>query len=152
MRTGHTVTVTPVDGRARSKRARAAPDFPGWCARPACRKEFRRTVGATGRPSEYCSPDCQRLVHTEKKAVAARVKRLEEMLRQARTDLDGFNAHDLEKPLGSTSHQLVEIALGKAQTALKYIATDGPGVSELAELVGAVAALITETRASEEVA
>lgn len=53
-------------------------------------------MGATGRPSDYCSPECQRLVHAERKAVAARVRRLEEVLRQARTDLDGFSAHDLE--------------------------------------------------------
>jgi hypothetical protein len=146
------VTVTPVTGRARSKRTVATIDFPGWCARPACRKEFRRTVGATGRPSDYCSAECQRLVHAERKAVAARVKRLEEMLRQARTDLDGFNAHDLDKPLGSASHQRVEVALGKAGTALKYISGDTPGVPELAELVDAVTALASEARTNEDVA
>jgi hypothetical protein len=146
------VTVTPVEGRGRGKRTGSASDFPGWCARPACRNEFRRTVGATGRPSDYCSPECQRLVHTERKAVAARVRRLEEMLRQARTDLDGFSAHDLEKPLGSASHQRVEVALGKAGTALKYIAADNAGMAELRELVDAVAALISESRTGEEVA
>jgi hypothetical protein len=77
---------------------------------------------------------------------------LEEMLRQARTDLDGFSAHDLDKPLGNASHQRVDVALGKAGTALKYIAADNPGVPELAELVDAVAALISESRSSEEVA
>jgi hypothetical protein len=145
------MTVTSVKGRTSARRT-AATTLPGWCARPACRQEFRRTVGATGRPSEYCGSECQRLVHAERKAVAARVRRLEEMLRQARTDLDGFNAHDLEKPLGSASHQLVEVALGNARTALKYIPADGRGVPELAELVGAVTTLITETRVPEEVA
>ncbi len=146
------MAVTPVEGRGRGKRAGSRSDFPGWCARPACRQEFRRTVGATGRPSDYCSPECQRLVHTERKSVAARVRRLEEMLRQARTDLDGFTAHDLEQPLGSANHQRVEVALGKAGTALKYIATDSPGIPELGELVDAVAALISESRTGEEVA
>lgn len=146
------MTITPVDGRGRRKRTGPASDFPGWCARPACRKEFRRTIGATGRPSDYCSPECQRLVHIERKAVAARVRRLEEMLRQARTDLDGFSAHDLEQPLGSADHQRVEVALGKAGTALKYLATDNPGMPELAELVDAVAALISKSPTGEEVA
>jgi hypothetical protein len=145
------MTVTSVEGRSSSKRASGGTTFPGWCARPACRKEFRRSLGATGRPSEYCDPECQRLVHAEKKAVAARVRRLEEMLRQARTDLDGFNAHDLDRQLGGTNHQ-VEVALGKAQTALKYIPADGSGASELAELVGAVTALISVNHAPDEVA
>lgn len=146
------MTVTPVESRGRRKRTGATTDFPGWCARPACRREFRRTVGATGRPSDYCSPECQRLVHGERKAVAARVRRLEEMLRQAQTDLDGFSAHDLDKPLGSASHQRAEVALGKAATALKYVAPDSPGIPELAELVDAATALISESRKSEGVA
>lgn len=144
------MTVTPVEGRG--KRTGSATDFPGWCARPACRNEFRRTLGATGRPSDYCSSECQRLVHTERRAVASRVRRLEEMLRQARTDLDGFSAHDLEKPLGSASHQRVEVALGKAGTALKYIAVDSAGMLELGELVDAVAEFMSESRTGEEVA
>lgn len=74
------------------------------------------------------------------------------MLRQAQTDLDGFSAHDLEKPLGNAGHQRVEVALGKAGTALKYVAADNPGVPELAELVDAVAAFISEARTGEEVA
>ncbi len=74
------------------------------------------------------------------------------MLRQARTDLDGFSAHDLEKPLGSASHQRVEVALGKAGTALKYIAADSAGMLELGELVDAVAEFMSESRTGEEVA
>lgn len=74
------------------------------------------------------------------------------MLRQAQTDLDGFSAHDLEKPLGNASHQRVEVALGMAGTALKYVSADNPGMPELAELVDAVAAFISEARAGEEVA
>lgn len=143
------MTVAPVRGRARSKRTGATTDSPGWCARPACRKEFRRTVGATGRPSDYCSADCQRLVHAEKRAVAARVKRLEEMLRQTRTDFDAFVAHDLDAPLGSTDQQRVDIALGKAETAVKYIGADSPGIAELTELLAAVTALVAGTATSE---
>jgi hypothetical protein len=71
------------------------------------------------------------------------------VLRQARTNLDGFSAHDLEKPLGSANHQRVEVALGKAGTALKYIAADNPGMPEL---VDAVTTLISESRTGEEVA
>jgi hypothetical protein len=54
---------------------------------------------------------------------------MEELLRQARADLDAFDAHDLDKPLGSTDHQRLEVAAGKAATALKYVAADSPGHS-----------------------
>lgn len=145
------MTVTSVNGRAKTK-ATAATDYPGWCARPACRKEFRRTVGVGGRPNHYCSPECQQAMRTERKAAAAKVRRIEEMLRQARTDLDAFDAHDLDKALESTDYQRADVALGKAATALKYLAADSPGLPELAELANAVTALIAKARPDEEVA
>ena len=77
---------------------------------------------------------------------------MEELLRQAPTDLDAFDAHDLDRPLGSTDHQRLEVAGGKAATALKYVTTDSPGVPELAELVDAVTAIIAHGRPGEEVA
>ena len=130
------MTVTSVNDRAKNKNATVV-DYPGYCARPACRKEFRRTIGVSGHPRQYCSTECQQVMRTERKAAAAKVRRMEELLRQARTDLDAFDAHDLGKPLGSADHQLLEVAAAKA-TALKYVAADTPGMPELAELFDAV--------------
>lgn len=65
---------------------------------------------------------------------------------------DGGLGLDPRPPLGSANHQRVEVALGKAGTALKYVAADNPGMPELGELVDAVAALISESRTGEEVA
>lgn len=142
------MTVTSVKNRAKA----TVDDYPGYCARPACRKEFRRVTGVSGRPNQYCSTDCQQTVRTERKAVAAKVRRIEEMLRQARTDLDAFDAHDLDKPIRSVSHNQLGVAVSKAATALKYVPADTPGIAELAELVEAVALLVPSDPASEEVA
>jgi hypothetical protein len=51
MHTRSAVTVASVSGRARHKKP-AVVDYPGYCARPACRKEFRRTIGVSGHPRQ----------------------------------------------------------------------------------------------------
>lgn len=137
------MTVTPVSRRTRpTAKESGSEDQVGKCARPACREEFRRTITA-GRPNRYCGDDCRQRARTERRSAEAMVRHAEDLLRQARADLDVFDADDADAELGSDVTLRAKIALGSATSALRYIKErDGAGVPELAELVAAVTPLL----------
>jgi len=145
------VTVTPVDRRSRSKTAASASDgLIAYCARPRCRGEFRRKTVA-GRPARYCSDECLQKARTERRSAEARARHAEDLLRQARVDLDAFDADDAVASLGGDQQGRLQVALGQARTALRYVGTEGAGLAELQELVAAATAVL-ETRSSTSVA
>ena len=132
--------------RRRSTRGSSAEDHPGYCARPACRAEFRR-IAVAGRPNRYCSDECRHAVRTERKSVEARIRHAEGLLAQARADLNVFDADDRSMPVSDEQRALVAIA--QARTALRYIQDQNPpGLAELRELVEAVETFLPLTAAA----
>jgi hypothetical protein len=126
-------------------------DYPGYCARPSCRKEFRR-VAATGRPGRFCSDNCRRVAQTEQRAAEAKVRHMEANLRQARGDLADFFTGDMEGSHGDAQHN-AEVALAQPGAALRYISdSEVPGILELRALYEAVKPLIAPTHESLSVA
>jgi hypothetical protein len=136
------MTVTPVNRR--SKNTGPATDgvgLIGYCARPGCRKEFRREVIA-GRPKRFCSDPCQQKARTERRSAEAKVRHAEDLLRQARIDLVAFDADDPGATRGGTQDARLQVALGQARTALRYVDKDAAGIHELQELTDAVVAAL----------
>lgn len=145
------MSVASVSQRGRSAAAEVDGGI-GRCARPACRKEFRRTITA-GRPSRYCEDACKQKARTERKSAEAVLRHAEDLRRQARADLDVFDADDSNAVLAGDQLARAREALAAAATALRYIGGQpGAGIAELSELVAAVAPLLGSDLRSASVA
>lgn len=145
------MSVTPVNHRGRPKTTDVEGGI-GRCARPSCRKEFRRTVTA-GRPSRYCEESCRQKARTERKSAEAMLRHAEDLRRQARADLDVFDADDADALLAADQMARAREALAAATAALRYIGgNSNAGIQELADLVSAVAPLIGAGVSSTSVA
>lgn len=91
-----------------------------FCARPACRREFRRTLGP-GRRQAYCSEICRRSAEREFRQVAQRLKHFEGVVGQLRVDLAAFG-----RPGGSDDSAPEESARPDARAnAAKAVARVG---------------------------
>lgn len=142
------MTVSPVGRRTRSNSSAELDGGIGRCARPSCRKEFRRVVAA-GRPSRYCEESCRQKARTERKSAEAVLRHADDLRRQARADLDVFDADDPDAVLAGDQLARAREALAAATAALRYIAAQStPGIKELADLVSAVAPLVAGDRSA----
>jgi hypothetical protein len=126
-------------------------EYPGYCARPSCRKEIRR-VATTGRPNRFCDNDCRRAAQTEQRTAEAKLRHMEGLVRQARADLATFSADDPDE-VSVDVQRKAEVALAQAATALRYLTEpDAPGLRELRTLHDAVAPLIGSSSQTVSVA
>lgn len=64
----------------------SADAFLAECARPGCRKEFRREV-RPGRPKEYCGESCRRTAEKERRRLESKLARYELLVEQVRLDI-----------------------------------------------------------------
>lgn len=92
-------------------------DAVDYCARPKCRKEFRRQLGP-GRRREYCSDECRRTAETEYKRTKAMLRRHEQLVAKFRADLAAFG-RDEDGPESAEAVD-VQVALARAEGILDY--------------------------------
>lgn len=109
------------------------------CARPACRTEFH----SDGR--RHCSDQCEQAAQRELATAQDRLRGLTTAMRQAQADVAAFTADRSDSPDAPSALTLAR-ALAAAQSALRYLSTEDPGIEELQRLVDAVA--IEETRSA----
>lgn len=124
-------------------------DFVDECARPMCRREFRRAVTA-GRPQEYCDEFCRRQAGKEIRRLKAKLARYEALAQQTRIDVA---AHGRDSELGdigsvtSVERRAAEDAVVKAEGVLDVVGDqDTPVLRHFKALFDAVAPVIREGR------
>lgn len=139
------MTATPTSPLAIHIRQDAtADDVVDFCARPLCRREFRRAAGP-GRPRDYCSDTCRRSAQKELKAAKLRLSRFEALVAQFRLDVAAFTADSDPELLtqGSLRAHAVE-AVAEARGALPFIArSDDPAARAFASLYDGVAPFLS---------
>ena len=118
-----------------------------YCARPACRNEFRRPSGP-GRRREYCSETCRRHVQREYRQTSQRLVHFEGVVEQLRADVAAFG-RDPEADDRDHEHavrdlrQVAEEAIARAGGVVDFLAdSDDPLAGELRALHAAVAPLL----------
>lgn len=111
-------------------------DLPAFCARPSCRREFRRQPGP-GRPSLYCCGDCRTSAINEERTIQSRIKHFSSVLDQARADLAAFQREaEMTDPLADRRH--LEESVIAAEAALRFVDPANPLAEFLSDLVTAV--------------
>lgn len=115
-------------------------DLVHYCARPNCRKEFRRAAGP-GRRRAYCTDLCRRLAEKELRQLQARLTRFEVLADQARADIAAHGREDETAPPDPI--RTAEDALARVEGALIFAAqSPDPAAQELRRLYEAVAPVI----------
>lgn len=145
---GFAVTGEPVTGLVSGSQPRDIDDAPGdvgFCARPLCRKEFRRDDGP-GRPAHYCSDICRKNAAKERRQIAARLRHFERQVEQLRIDLAAFTGPIDEGTAEPTQHVRVrreaELAVSQASGAVVFVRhSDDPAAQQLCRLYDAVVPL-----------
>jgi hypothetical protein len=129
------------------------------CARPACRREFRREV-TRGRPQLYCSETCRGNADREYRAARTVVAHYEDALELARADVAAFGRDPDSGDNGDSGDSGVmtagdrDAALATAREALAharavadYAPAEDPRVRDvLRELVAAVHPILARVR------
>lgn len=138
------------DGRTRHDQD--ADSLIDYCARPLCRKEFRRAVGP-GRRQAYCSDFCRRTAERELRRTRIRLAHYESVVGMLRTDLAAFgklesDGADSEGRPSLDDRREAEDAVRRAAGALAFADHDEPAVQELQRLYEAVLPLILPDRAT----
>lgn len=114
-----------------------------YCARPICRREFRRTTGP-GRPRAYCSELCRRSAQNELRLARQRLARFEALADQCRRDVAVFTADS--DPVGRDPRHQAQTALQTATGALPFIRNlDEPAAQAFVALYEGVAPLLAQT-------
>lgn len=126
-------------------------DFVDYCARPMCRKEFRRSAGR-GRRRDYCSDMCRRLADRDYKRAKAMVEQFERLAHRSRHDVLAFGrAADEQDPAQISEDVALERALGalgRAETILSFAAdADQRLLTEIRKLCDGVRPLIEQAQA-----
>lgn len=119
----------------------------GFCARPNCRKEFRRDDGP-GRPAHYCSDLCRKNAAKERRTIAARLKHYERQVEQLRIDLAAFTGPIDGEGGDATEHvrlrREAELAVSQASGAVQFVrGSDDPAAKQLCRLHDAVLPFFT---------
>lgn len=115
-------------------------DLVHYCARPNCRKEFRKATGP-GRRRAYCSDVCRRLAEKEQRRLQARLARFEALADQARADIAAHGREDDAAP--PDPMRAAEDALARVEGALIFAGqSPNPAAQELRRLYEAVAPVI----------
>jgi hypothetical protein len=117
----------------------------GFCARPQCRKEFRRDDGP-GRPAYYCSDTCRKNAAKERRQLTGRLKHFERQVDQLRIDLAAFtgppdeDGMEFGQPL--RLREDAQKAVHQASGAVQFLRNaDDPASQQLCRLYDAVAPL-----------
>lgn len=110
-----------------------------YCARPRCRREFRRSTGR-GRPRDYCSDTCRRSAQNELREARLRLARFEALVAQFRTDVAAFTG-DTEAETGEVAPRLRALeALAEAKGAHPFLVkSDDAGARAFVALYEGVA-------------
>ena len=100
-------------------------DLVDYCARPGCRREFRRGPGP-GRRQAYCSDVCRRSAEREFRQVSQRLAHFEGVVQQLRTDVEAFgrsvSTDDLENGLvTSDQRRAAEDAVARVGGILAFL-------------------------------
>jgi hypothetical protein len=142
---------TPARTSGRSKTSADEPGLIGYCSRPNCRQEFRRSPGP-GRRQAYCSEICRRTAERELRQVRSRLAHFEEVVEQLRIDVAAFGRPEGDDIEGEKdmvrldSRRAAEDAVRRAAGALALANADEPAVRELRRLYEAVAPIILPSR------
>lgn len=126
------------------------------CARPACRREFRREV-TRGRPQLYCSETCRGNADREYRAARTVVAHYEDALELARADVAAFGRNPDSGDSGDSGVMTAgdrDAALATARETLaharavaEYAPAEDPRVRDvLRELVAAVHPILARAR------
>jgi hypothetical protein len=121
-------------------------DLVDYCARPACRREFRRAPGP-GRRQAYCSEMCRRAVEREFRKALQRLTHYEGVVEQLRLDVAAFGrapSADASESSQATSdpRRAAEDAVTRVGGILAFLTSDDAVVGELRALHAAVAPLV----------
>lgn len=126
-------------------------DFFDYCARPMCRKEFRRSAGR-GRRRDYCSETCRRLADRDYKRAKAMIEQFERLARRSRHDALAFGrAADERDPAQLSEEIALERAVGslrQAEAVLRFASGDERLIQELDALCEGVRPLIEQTKSA----
>jgi hypothetical protein len=127
-------------------------DFVDYCARPMCRKEFRRSAGR-GRRRDYCSDTCRRLADRDYKRAKAMVDQFERLAHRSRHDVLAFGrTADEQDPSQIDEDVALERALGALSRAeaIIYFASDADErlIAELRKLCDGVRPLIGQAQSA----
>lgn len=108
-----------------------------FCARPACRQEYRRMT-QPGRPQQYCSPVCRRTAEKELRRLRARLLHFQGVVKQTRIDL-AAHGHDENAESTIDAAAVASNALGRAAGVLRFVGdSNDPLADELQRLFDAV--------------
>lgn len=125
-------------------------DFVDYCARPMCRKEFRRSAGR-GRRRDYCSDTCRRLADRDYKRAKAMVEQFERLAHRSRHDVLAFGRAADEQDSAQISEDVaLERAVGaisQAEAVLRFASGDDERlINELRRLCDGVRPLIKQSQ------
>lgn len=129
----------------RAERGEETESLVDFCARPQCRREFRRTIGP-GRKQAYCSQMCRRKAERELRQKRISLAHFEGVVDMLRGDIAAFGKTDFDaadheaQPLDV--RQAAEDAVRRAAGALRFANPDEPAVQELQKLFDAVAPIV----------
>ena len=123
-------------------------ELPDYCARPACRREFTRTVGP-GRPQAFCSEVCRRSAERELRQAKSRLAHFETLVEQMRVDVAAFGRTASTDDAGpsadpsSEARQSAQAAVHRVAGVLAFLErSDDPIARELSALHAAVTPVV----------
>jgi hypothetical protein len=126
----------------RRSRATSSETVTTVCARPTCRREFTQRLDR-GRPRNYCSAECRRLVDSERRRTRSRLEHYQQNVDRLRADAAAYICgertaqHPVETPDGSRS-QALEAALIRAEGVIAGAGPKNRLASEMTLLVDAM--------------
>ena len=119
---------TPIR-RRQAKDAVATQDVAAYCARPACGREFRRSV-QPGRPQIYCQEDCRRAAEQEIRKIKSRLRDLEATVAQQRRLLTAYGSDDDMPEDAAPLIAVATPAVARAAGALRFLVSSDERVAE----------------------
>jgi hypothetical protein len=143
------ISTSPADGQ--EVHGEASQRLVDYCARPACREEFRRQAGP-GRRQAYCSEFCRRSAERELRQARKRLAHFEGVVEQLRVDVAAFGRSAAGEDRDGVADPIDEQR--KAEDALTRVGgvlafagqSHDPLIKELRDLHDAVTALIRRPR------
>jgi hypothetical protein len=128
--------VSPGTGAVRI--ADESDEVAAFCARLACRREYRR-VTQPGRPQQYCSQVCRRAAEKEIRQLRARLHHFKGVVTQIGIDLAAHGRDDDEDVATGGAKTAAVNALARSAGVLRFVSdSDLPIADELKLLYEAV--------------
>lgn len=128
--------VVPFASPSRRSASDSAETITVVCARPACRREFPRSL-TRGRRQDYCTPKCQQLANSERRKARAKLKHCEESAARLRADCAAYDAGQAST---QDAEQRLRLALAKTEGILEYADLDNKVIKQLRDLYVAATA------------